>query len=152
MYRMTRFIEPLLLAFWVGGTWTIGYLVAPTLFATLDDRQLAGMLAGRMFDGIMLLGAICGGLLLAVACAHHGSRSLKAWRVWVLLAMLLMIAVIELWVRPQMVDLKAQGLFGNARLAAEFAKLHSISSVCYLVLSLLGIPLVIKGVSPSAVR
>ena len=37
------------LTLWVGGLWAIGYLVAPTLFATLADRQLAAMLAGKLF-------------------------------------------------------------------------------------------------------
>ena len=32
---------------WIGGLWTIGYIVAPTLFYTLSDRVLAGALAGN---------------------------------------------------------------------------------------------------------
>ena len=152
MHQVTRFIAPLLLAFWVGGTWVVGYMVAPTLFATLDDRQLAGMLAGKMFTGIMLLGAACGALLLVMLCADYGRQCFRAWRFWVLLGMLFMIGVIELLIRPQMVELKTQGIFANAQLAAEFARLHGISSACYLILSLLGIPLVIKGITPSAAR
>ena len=40
---LRRFAETLYFAaltLWVGGLWTIGYVVAPTLFSTLADRQL----------------------------------------------------------------------------------------------------------------
>ncbi|HEX7634207.1 MAG TPA: DUF4149 domain-containing protein, partial [Noviherbaspirillum sp.] len=39
----------LIATLWVGSLWTVGYLVAPTLFATLSDRALAGMIAGSIF-------------------------------------------------------------------------------------------------------
>ena len=42
--------ERVLLTLWVGGLWAIGYMVAPALFATLEDRALAGNLAGLMFE------------------------------------------------------------------------------------------------------
>ena len=38
-----------LLVLWIGGMWAIGYVAAPVLFANLGDKQLAGMLAGRLF-------------------------------------------------------------------------------------------------------
>ena len=37
------------ISLWVGGMWAIGYLVAPVLFSSLGDRQLAGMVAGKLF-------------------------------------------------------------------------------------------------------
>ncbi len=127
-------------------TWTVGYLVAPVLFQQLDSRMLAGQLMGEMFGLVHLIGAVCGGLLLLVALHSYGRRFLQAWRVWVLLIMLLLIALIEFYIRPQMVEIKAQGLFSDAQLAAEFGRLHGASSVCYLINSLLGLLLVIKGV------
>ena len=30
------------LTLWIGALWTVGYVVAPTLFSTLSDRALAG--------------------------------------------------------------------------------------------------------------
>ena len=36
----------------MGGLWAIGYLAAPVLFASLGDKMLAGMLAGKMFTWI----------------------------------------------------------------------------------------------------
>ena len=35
------FAQRILLTAWVGGLWAIGYIAAPTLFATLDDRAMA---------------------------------------------------------------------------------------------------------------
>ncbi|MGH8809748.1 MAG: DUF4149 domain-containing protein, partial [Noviherbaspirillum sp.] len=39
----------LIATLWVGSLWAVGYLVAPTLFATLPDSVLAGTIAGRLF-------------------------------------------------------------------------------------------------------
>ena len=44
--RLFLFVSSL----WVGSLITVGYLVAPTLFATLTDRQVAGMVAGAIFQ------------------------------------------------------------------------------------------------------
>ena len=35
-------LEQLLTVVWLGSLWTVGYLVAPVLFATLPERALAG--------------------------------------------------------------------------------------------------------------
>ena len=64
---MRRFADALYhvtLTLWVGGLWTIGYLVVPTLFAALADRQLAAMLAGKLFVLIGWVGLACAAYLL----------------------------------------------------------------------------------------
>ena len=139
-------LERVALTIWMGATWSVGYLVAPVLFMQLDDRRLAGQLAGEMFDLVHLIGFVCGALLLLLASQSYGKAVIKAWRAWLLLLMLLLIAVIEFYIRPQMAELKAHDLFSNPQLSAEFAKLHGASSVCYLFNSLLGLVLVIGGV------
>ncbi|MCF6217771.1 MAG: DUF4149 domain-containing protein [Gammaproteobacteria bacterium] len=146
MNTASQYLERLLLTVWVGATWTVGYLVAPLLFRLLDDRMVAGQLMGEMFGLVHIIGAVCGGLLLLMAWAHFGRRTLYAWQMWVLVVMLLLIAIIELSIRPQMVEMKAQGLYSSAQFAAEFGRLHGISSVCYLVNSLLGLLLIMTGV------
>lgn len=138
--------ERLLLTVWMGVTWSVGYLVAPVLFQTLDDRKIAGQLAGQMFDLAHIIGALCGVLLLLIAIYSHGRQAMYAWRPWVLVVMLLLIAIIELYIRPQMLELKSQDMFSSPQLAAEFGRLHGASSVCYLINSLLGVLLVIRGV------
>jgi len=53
-----------LLALWVGGIWTIGYLVAPVLFTTLPDRGTAALVAGRLFSDSAIAGLYLGSLLV----------------------------------------------------------------------------------------
>lgn len=134
----------------MGATWSVGYLVAPVLFMQLDDRRLAGQLAGELFDLVHLIGFICGVLLLLLAWHSYGRMVLKAWRAWLLVAMVALIALIEFYIRPQMVELKALDLFSDPQLTAEFARLHGMSSVCYLINSLLGLVLILSGVRKHA--
>ena len=65
---MRKLAEALYLAgvaLWVGGLWAIGYLAAPVLFASLGDRQLAGMVAGKLFALIGWVGLGSAAYLLA---------------------------------------------------------------------------------------
>ena len=130
--------ERVLLTFWVGSLWTIGYVVAPTLFQLLEDRALAGMIAGRLFTIESYIGLLCGGLLLlaAMVLAPAGKR-LNA-RVSVLAAMLIVIVIGEFVLRPMMAELKSEG----ASQSKDFFRLHGVSSVLYLINSLLGLLLV----------
>src|SRR3569623_1849958 len=54
--------ERLLLAVWVGGMLAVGYLAVPVLFHMLDDRVLAGALAGEMFRYMNGVGLVCSAL------------------------------------------------------------------------------------------
>jgi len=56
--------ELLLQTLWVGALWTVGYIVAPALFANLPDRTQAGQMAGELFTLVTWLGLACGGILL----------------------------------------------------------------------------------------
>lgn len=137
--------ERLLLTLWVGALWAIGYLAVPTLFALLDDRILAGMLAGRMFTLVSFLGLFCGGVLLLGSILRQGQSALRTMRVWLLVAMLLLAAVGEFGLQPMMAQLKAQGLADGSAQAAQFARLHGVASVLYLINSLCGLLLVGLG-------
>ena len=125
---------------WVGGLWTVGYVVAPALFANLDDRALAGTLAGVMFEIIAYVGLVCGTLLLLFNQIAHGRRHLN-WRALVLAAMLVLIAVGQFWLAPMIAGLRAEGLADST----QFARLHGVAASGYLVTSLLGLALVIAG-------
>ena len=56
MKTLTEAIYAIALTLWIGGLWAVGYLVAPTLFYTLADRALAGMVAGKLFTLIAYVG------------------------------------------------------------------------------------------------
>lgn len=142
--------ERVLLTLWVGGMWAIGYMVVPTLFHMLDDRQLAGMLAGQMFKIIHIVGLLCAILLLISLAYHQSAALLKQWRSWVLSLALALIAVGLFVMQPQMQDLKAQGLIAGSEQAKQFAKMHGISSVMYMVTSVCGLVLVAAGLRAKA--
>jgi uncharacterized membrane protein len=130
-------IETVLQTLWVGGMWVIGYVVAPILFATLDDRRLAGELAGHMFTAINLIGLVCGGILLLSALYAARPRYLNR-RVVILLAMLVLICVLAFVIQPMMQELKQSGLVEGGDTMKQFGRLHGVSSVIYLINSLLG--------------
>ena len=140
-------IERVLLTLWVGGVWAIGYLAAPTLFAMLDDRHLAGELAGRMFQIIYLVGLACGLMLLTGIVFEQGMRALRNWRSLVLIVMLLLVAVSLFVLQPMIVDIKAQGeIVAGTEQAVRFGRLHGLASILYLLTSLGGLVLVTMGV------
>lgn len=145
MKRFLTSAERVLLTLWVGGLWVAGYLVAPSLFSELTDRHLAGELAGNIFRLMSYVGLFCGALLLVMALSHARSRWTKTWRVWVLVAMLILVAIGAFVIQPQMVALKAVGIAPGTEQATQFGRLHGVSSVLYLANSLLGLLLVAAG-------
>ena len=132
--------ERILLTLWVGGLWAVGYMVAPALFASLDDRALAGSLAGVMFAIVAYVGLLCGGLLLLFNQLRNSRRRFN-WRALVLVAMLLLTAVGQFYLAPLIADLRAQGLADSV----QFGRLHGAAAAGYLLTSLLGLALVIAG-------
>lgn len=137
--------ERLLLTLWVGALWAIGYLAVPVLFALLEDRALAGMLAGRMFSLVSYLGLVCGGVLLAGTVLRHGRAAWRGLRAGLLLVMLSLVVAGEFGLQPLMAQLKAGGLAEGSVQAAQFARLHGIASLLYLINSLCGLLLVGMG-------
>lgn len=129
--------EPILLTLWVGGLWTIGYIVAPTLFAQLDDRALAGTLAGRLFEIIAWIGLLCGSLLLLGNQLRNKHRRIN-WRAIVLVLMLLLIVIGQFVLAPMIAEMRASGLADSP----SFGQLHGLAAVGYLITSLLGLALV----------
>lgn len=138
-------IERLVITLWVGGLWAIGYLAVPVLFHALDDRAIAGNLAGEMFRIVNGVGLVCGVLLLASTLVSAGAGALRRWRSIVVIVMMTAAAVILFVLQPQMAVLKAEAAAAGAQLGAEFGRLHGISSALYLVASVLGVFLVASG-------
>ncbi len=148
---MPQRLFQLLATVWCGSLWTIGYIVTPTLFAMLEDRQLAGSIAGRLFHAEAWIGLAAGCLLLltATALVRRGQVGYKLLR-WLLLAMLLCVLIGYFGLQPFMASLReqaaAQGLaVGESAYRSQFGMLHGVSSVFYLVESLLGLVLIWKA-------
>jgi len=147
MKNLSQHLASLLITAWVGGLWAIGYLAVPVLFYTQPDRQLAGELAGEMFIRLGYLGMACGMYLLIQRISVSGRASFRLALFWVIAAMLLLTLVLQFGIQPVMADIKAQALpvdVMHSALAGRFKMLHGISSVIYLIESLLGAFLVIK--------
>lgn len=145
MVRVLHYGEQLLLTLWVGSLWAIGYLAVPVLFATLDDRILAGMLAGKMFTLVSFIGLGCGAGLLIIAL-QASRRAVRDPRVLLPVLMLVLVAVGEFVLQPMMAELKAQGLSEGSETAARFGMLHGLASLLYLVNSIGGLALLLLTV------
>ena len=133
--------ERIILTLWVGGLWAIGYLAVPVLFHSLD-KHAAGELAAPMFTLINGFGLVCGGLLLLFSALSQGRGWFRSWRTGVIVAMMVVTAIILIVIQPQMAALKAEAAASGGELGAQFGRLHGISSILYLLASVLGLLLV----------
>jgi hypothetical protein len=147
-HRLAQRLFLFIASLWVGSLITVGYLVAPTLFATLTDRQVAGMVAGAIFkvEAYISLVLCVGLLVLANLLVSRGLQSFRAIR-WILLAMLICAAVGSFVLMPWMDSLREEALLLGmpvrySPLAGLFSTLHGVSSAIFLVQSLLGVYLV----------
>ncbi len=134
-------------ALWVGGLWAIGYLAAPVLFYQLDDRMLAGALAGRMFSWIGWVGIVCGAWLLLFRLSRFGAGALRQAFFWIALVMLLLTLAQQFGIQPIIQQIKDQALPQDVMQSLfkdRFQAWHGVSSVVYLIESLLGLALVAK--------
>ncbi|EOH6075478.1 DUF4149 domain-containing protein [Burkholderia cenocepacia] len=137
----------LLLAVWVGSLLTIGYAVAPVLFKTLE-RMTAGSVAAQLFRIEAILGVVCGVLLLALSNqqVRRGSSEYRRVR-WIVAAMVVCVLVGYFALQPFMNALRVAAMdagtdIANSPYASRFGMLHGVSSVFYLVESVLGLMLI----------
>lgn len=66
-----RRLAAILTGLWAGSLLTVCALVAPALFAALDERRLAGEIAGELFRIEAWLGAVMGSVVAGLAYAHR---------------------------------------------------------------------------------
>ena len=131
---------------WIGSLWAIGYIAAPVLFASLGDRQLAGVVAGKLFALVGWIGLAAAAFLLVFLTSRWGVRVFKRAVFWLVLLMVLMTAAGQFGIQPLMAQLKADALpreVMESVLRDRFAMWHGISSILYLAQSLLGLWLVV---------
>jgi len=131
-------IERILLTLWVGSLWVTGLVVAPLLFAELDDPALAGTVAGRLFTVTSYIGLASGAVLLASNVRQYRAPNRRAM---LLLVMLVLVGIGQFLLAPQINELRLQGLTGSAR----FGQLHGLASVVFLMNCVLGLVLVAMG-------
>ena len=146
MKRLSEALYLIAITLWVGGLWAIGYMAAPVLFASLGDRQLAGMVAGKLFALVGWVGLGCAAWLLMFLVSRWGGRVLRQAVFWLVVLMALLTAASQFGIQPLMAQLKLDALpreVMESVLRDRFAAWHGVSSILYLVQSLLGLWLVI---------
>jgi hypothetical protein len=132
---------------WVGGLWAIGYVAVPVLFKSQPDKQLAGMLAGKMFSLVAYIGMASACYLLGYQIAQWGKSAIRQALSWVIAIMLLLDLIGQFGLQPLMAELKVQALpdeVTHSAFAGRFKMLHGIASILYLAQSILGAVLVLK--------
>lgn len=142
-------VQLLIATLWVGSLWAVGYLVAPTLFATLSDRVLAGSIAGNIFRAEAWLSIFCAAVLMALQKlqATSGNSAQRRFLLLLICAMLACTLISHFGLQPFMAALREQA--GPSGVMAsdtkmQFGILHGLSSALYLIQSLLGVVLILK--------
>lgn len=145
MRRVSESLYLVAIALWVGGMWAIGYLAAPVLFASLGDRQLAGVVAGKLFALSGWIGLGAAAYLLAYLIGRWRGQVVRRSVFWLVLLMAALVMASQFGIQPLMAQLKADAWPRDVMesvMRDRFAAWHGISSILYLVQSLLGLWLV----------
>ena len=122
-------------------------LTAYVLFDTLQDKQLAGSLAGKLFTIVSYIGMASAFYLLIQRLLNYGTGALKQSFFWAVFFMLLLILAGHFGIQPILTQLKIDALANNITqtvFADRFKTWHGVASVAYLVQCLLGFVLVLK--------
>lgn len=144
----TQRVYSLILGLWVGGFITIGFLVVPTLFSSLGDRQVAGMVAASLFKVTAYLGVLISIILILMA-NYLVRQDIPHYRFarWILLGMLACAIGSAFILIPWMNSLRDQASYLGLSVrestnAVLFSRLHGTSSTLFMIQSLLGLVLV----------
>jgi hypothetical protein len=135
--QTVAFIEMLLLAVWLGSMIFFSFAVAPSAFAVLPSREMAGALVTSTIGKVEILGLIIGPLLLLIQLTSWRSRAASAkvttLRAILLLMMIAAAAASRFWVSAKMVSLRqAMGgviddVAATDPLRIEFNAMHGYS-------------------------
>lgn len=137
---MVRPLQRVVVALWAGSLWTVGFLAAPLLFASLPTHALAGIAARQLFLGVEYLGIVCGLMLLGSlwlsVSAVHKRAAIS------LVSIMLILSVVSLLVIDPWLD-HVRRVAGAQ--SGQFMWAHTLASVVYGVLCLLALLLVLRS-------
>ena len=146
MRALSEALYLIAITLWVGGLLAIGYIAARVLFSTLSDRALAGMVAGKLFALIGWIGFGAAAYLMLFLFGRWGAGAFKQAVFWLVILMVLMTTASQFGIQPLMAQLKADALpreVMESVLRDRFATWHGVSSILYMIQSLLGLWLVV---------
>jgi hypothetical protein len=140
-------VRLLVAALWAGSLWTIGYVVAPTLFLSLHDNVQAGMIVGFLLRTEAWLSIACAVILYVMVKVSPFEPARKRTLGLVIVGMLACALIIYAGLQPVMAQLReaagAAGLKGTPE-GRQFGILHGVSQLVYLVESVLAGVLLVK--------
>lgn len=137
----------IIITLWVGALWTTG-AVAYVLFDTLQDKQLAGQLAGKLFTYVSYLGLFSAFYLLIQRLLSVGTQALKQGFFWAVFLMLLLVLAGHFGIQPLLAQLKASALPSDVMqsvFANRFRTWHGVASIAYVMQCLLGFIVVLRA-------
>ncbi|HSO76782.1 MAG TPA: DUF4149 domain-containing protein [Blastocatellia bacterium] len=109
-HQLAAFIEVLLLTVWLGSMMFFSFAVAPSAFAVLPTRELAGAMVTSTIAKVEVLGLIIGPLLILLQIlgwrAGRASTMTKAIRLVLIGVMTSAAALSRFWISPSMVSLR----------------------------------------------
>jgi uncharacterized membrane protein len=148
-----RFLLLLSLIVWLGGIVFFAAVMAPTLFAVLPSRSLAGSVVGSALSELHWIGLFCGLVFLACSVLHDylakGDFRLLSGRHMLVVLMLVLTAISLFALTPKMTALKNQiGVIDNIPvsdpLRVQFNALHVWSTRLEGAVLLLGLGVVVS--------
>jgi predicted cobalt transporter CbtA len=137
----------LMITLWAGALWTSG-LNAYLLFDNLQDKQMAGMLARKLFTVVSYIGMVSAFYLLMQRLLQYGTAALKQGFFWAVLVMFVLVLAGHFGIQPILEGLKTQALPSDVMqsvFADRFRNWHGVASVAYLIESVLAIVMVLKA-------
>ncbi|HXF09067.1 MAG TPA: DUF4149 domain-containing protein [Candidatus Acidoferrales bacterium] len=118
---------PIVLALWSGMQLTVGYAVAPLLFARLADPVLAGAVAGELFRFVFVAG------VPALLWARWALPGPARWPHRLLEAALVILILQAAALQPLMAHFKALGPDSRS----SFLVVHGLSQLLYAAVSVM---------------
>lgn len=100
--QWVAFTEFLLLGLWLGAMCFFSFAVAPSAFAVLPSRHLAGLIVGSTLTKLEWLGLIFGGILLVLHFFKSKGQGSSRLPLFLLLFMLGTTALLRFWISPAM--------------------------------------------------
>jgi hypothetical protein len=103
--QLLAFVEILLLSSWLGSMIFFSFAVAPSAFAVLPTRELAGAVVTSTISKVELMGLVIGSLLILIRLVRP-SGTAKLLHIGLLLVMTGAAALSRFWISPRMVSLR----------------------------------------------
>ena len=126
------------LALWLGAAGLLSLVVAPSLFAVLPTRTLAGAVVGRILPQVFYSGILIGAVVLALQAMQGEGRG----RMIASIVMVASCAIAQFLVSPRIARLREEiggaleDLAADDARRAAFGRLHGIS-VAWLGLAMI---------------